>query len=88
MPTRKQILSKPGSFSPEELAAAVRDGSVTIYELSKTGFLTPMKRRRIEEILSHKEPPQEAEPEQAPFSPEIEPMPGFINPVPPPIPKQ
>lgn len=58
MASRKKILSNPAAFSDQELADAIACGEITVYELSKTGILTPMRRRRIEQCMDR--PKQEA----------------------------
>ncbi len=70
MATKKEILKNPREYSVAELAEFIQDGTVTIYELSKTGHLTPLMRRRIEEALAkgpnvNDEPVAQPEPEQA-----------------------
>ena len=73
MPTAKEILASPSSYSIEELARCVRSGEVTIYQLSKTGALTPMMRRRLVKAL---EEPSEPTPEPKPApQPKPEPKP-------------
>ena len=49
--TRQKILKNLHAYSPEELAEAVRDDIVSLYELSKTGDLSPLTRHKIEELL-------------------------------------
>lgn len=72
--------------SAEEIAAAIKAGQVTLYELSKSGNLTPLKKRKIEEALSRPAPAVPPAPEAA-GEPEA-PAPSF-NPVapPPPVPE-
>lgn len=53
MATKKQILTNLREFSAEDLAKAINDGTITIYELSKTGLLTPRMRKRIGECLEN-----------------------------------
>lgn len=82
MATRKQILNNPTAFSDEELAAAIRSGEVTVYELSKTGCLTPLRRRSIERAMTAPAPEVAVQPEahdvpvpEIPAVPEIPPLP-------------
>lgn len=84
MASRKKILSNPAAFSDQELADAIACGEITVYELSKTGILTPMRRRRIEQCMSR--------PKQQTVAPEaVEPQPTEPVPIaqqPPVIPQQ
>lgn len=59
MATKDQILKNLREYSASEIAQAVREGQVTIYELSKTGNLSPLMRRRIEEQLTKTPTPAE-----------------------------
>lgn len=69
---KSRILADPSRFSEEELAEALRGGVVTMYELSKTGCITPMKRRRIEQLLE--KPVSSPQPEIAsPTMPSVHP---------------
>ena len=49
---KERILKNVGSLNEEELLNALRSGTVTLYELSKTGDLSPVKRRRLENMLA------------------------------------
>lgn len=53
--SRQKILKNLQAFSPRELAEAIREEVVTLYELSKTGDLSPLTKRRIEEWLTDPE---------------------------------
>ncbi len=55
MPTRLELLNDLRKYPPEQVADAIKSGIVTMYELSKSGNLTPLMRRRIEERLSSEE---------------------------------
>ncbi len=52
MANKKDILKNIFKYNAEELAAAIKAGDVTLYELSKTGNLLPSTRRRINAILA------------------------------------
>lgn len=52
MAKKSEILNNLQRYSLEQIADAVRTGTVSMYELSKTGQMTPLMRRRIEGILS------------------------------------
>ncbi len=52
MAKKSEILNNLQRYSLEQIADAVRTGIVSMYELSKTGQMTPLMRRRIEGILS------------------------------------
>lgn len=66
MPTRIELLNDLRKYPPEKIAEAIRTGVVTMYELSKSGNLTPLFRRRIEERLSSEESTEvQLEPEVA-----------------------
>lgn len=51
MASRKELLTNLREYTSEEVAQAIQAGVVTMYELSKSGNLTPMMRRRIEAKL-------------------------------------
>lgn len=52
MVNKKELLSNLREYSSDQIAEAINSGVVTLYELSKSGNLTPLMRRRIEEKLS------------------------------------
>ena len=93
MPSKKQILSDIRKYDASELAQAIKNGVVTLYELSKTGQLTPMLRRRIESELNRNE--STPTPDVRPAQPELGNVPqapseavsiGYENvPTPPPL---
>lgn len=59
MATKEQLLKNLREYSASEIAEAVRKGEITIYELSKSGNLSPLMRRRIEEQLTRTPTPAE-----------------------------
>lgn len=52
MINKKELLSNLREYSSDQVAEAINSGVVTLYELSKSGNLTPLMRKRIEEKLS------------------------------------
>lgn len=52
MPSLKKILRNIGQYSPEELAAFVRNGDCTVYQLNKSGYLSPLVKRSIEALVA------------------------------------
>ncbi len=81
MADRKQLMNNPGAFTVAEIAEAVRAGIVSVYELSKSGKLTPLMRRRIENELRNPAAAQQPAP-----VPEYTPTPA--EPVAAPMPEQ
>lgn len=67
MPTKPEILNNLREYTADEIAEAIKAGTVTVYELSKTGHLTPLMRQRIEERLAAKTAGE------SPSAPEAEP---------------
>ncbi len=63
MSTKSDIINNPREYSSEEIAQAIKDGKLTIYELSKGGNMTPLMRRRIEEKLAELNSPKPSIPE-------------------------
>lgn len=65
MATKKELLKNLRSFTPEEIAEAVKDGTVTLYELAKEseGAFTPLLRKRVKELLDKQTPAQITESE-------------------------
>lgn len=49
---KNEILSNPREFSSEQIAEAIKAGVLTMYELSKSGNLTPLMKKRIEDKLA------------------------------------
>ena len=80
MATKKELLKNLRDYSPEEIADAVKSGTVTLYELGKEseGAFTPLLKRKVKEILDRPEPVQAEEAhssvnkEQAPSLPVTE----------------
>ena len=54
MASKSDILNNLREYTSDQIAEAINAGIVTIYELSKSGNLTPLMRRRIEEKLATK----------------------------------
>lgn len=54
MATKSDILNNLREYTADQIAEAIKSGVVTMYELSKSGNLTPLMRRRIEERLAAK----------------------------------
>lgn len=54
MATKSDILNNLREYTADQIVEAIKDGTVTVYELSKSGNLTPLMRRRIEEKLTAK----------------------------------
>lgn len=54
MATKKEFLKNLRNYTPEEIAGAVKDGTVTLYELGKEseGAFTPLLRKQVKEILA------------------------------------
>lgn len=52
MATKNQILNNIREYSASEIADAIRGGELSLYELSKSGNLSPLLRKRIEEHLN------------------------------------
>ena len=53
MATKNQILNNIREYSASEIADAIRAGEISLYELSKSGNLSPLLRKRIEEQLNN-----------------------------------
>ena len=53
MATKSEILTNLREYSSDQIAEAINSGVVTIYELSKSGNLTPLMRKRIEQKLAN-----------------------------------
>lgn len=52
MSRKNDILTNLREYSSDQIAEAINDGVVTMYELSKSGNLTPLMRKRIEDKLA------------------------------------
>lgn len=53
MVNKKELLKNISNYSPEEIADAVKNGVVSLYELSKetNGAFTPLLRKKVKELL-------------------------------------
>lgn len=71
MVSKSDILNNLREYTSDQIAEAVNAGIVTIYELSKSGYLTPLMRRRIEEKLAAK--PSEVAQTAPEVAPEVAP---------------
>lgn len=71
MASKSDILNNLREYTSDQIAEAINAGIVTIYELSKSGNLTPLMRRRIEEKLAAK--PSEAAQTAPEMAPEVAP---------------
>lgn len=52
MATKDQIINNLREYSASEIVHAIKCGEVSMYELSKSGKLTPLMKKRIEEQLA------------------------------------
>ena len=52
MATKDQIINNLREYSASEIVHAIKCGEVSMYELSKSGKLTPLMKKRIEEQMS------------------------------------
>lgn len=52
MSRKKDILENLREYSSDQIVEAINDGVVTLYELSRSGNLTPLMRKRIEGKLA------------------------------------
>lgn len=52
MATKDQIINNLREYSASEIVHAIKCGEVSMYELSKSGKLTPLMKKRIEEQIS------------------------------------
>lgn len=52
---KKDLLSNLREYSTAEIASAIKSGQVTLYELSKTGQMTPLMRKRIEKAMEEQD---------------------------------
>lgn len=57
MVTKSEILNNLREYSSDQIAETISSGVVTIYELSKSGNLTPQMRKRIEQKLANSSSP-------------------------------
>lgn len=70
MATKSDILNNLRENTADQIAEAIKASTVTVYELSKSGNLTPLMRRRIEERLATKT--NEATPSAPEVAPTVE----------------
>ena len=61
MTKKEKFLKNVASLSDNEIVEALRTGFITKYELSKTGQIGPLRRRRIEQMLDPSAAPQQTE---------------------------
>ena len=63
MASKKDLLKNLRDYSPEEIAEAVKTGTVTLYELGKEseGAFTPLLKRKVKEILDRPGPTPDKE---------------------------
>lgn len=52
MPTKEQIINNIREYSANDIVLAIQSGEISLYELSKSGVLTPLMKKRIEEQLA------------------------------------
>lgn len=67
MVKKTDILNNLREYTADQIVVAIKAGTVTLYELSKSGNLTPLMRRRIEDKLAAKTT------ETSQFTPEVAP---------------
>lgn len=65
MATKSDILNNLREYSSNQIVEAINAGVVTMYELSKSGNLTPLMRKRIEQELAAPPTSPAEEPQQA-----------------------
>jgi len=93
MAKKDKIIKNFNKYSVEEIAGAIREGQLTIYDLSKAGLLTPLMRRRIEAelakpVASRTPEPEYRQPEPEPVryeQPRRTPEPEYRQPEPEPV---
>jgi len=52
MHTKDQIVNNIKEYSAADIVQAIRSGEVSLYELSKSGNLSPLMKKRIEDQLA------------------------------------
>lgn len=52
MASKEDLINNLRVYTPDQIVEAIKAKTVTVYELSKSGNLTPLMRRRIEEKLA------------------------------------
>ena len=75
MGNKSDILHNLREYTADQIVEAIKAGTVTVYELSKSGNLTPLMRRRIEERLAVKT--TETSSSAPEVAPTIEDVPAF-----------
>ena len=75
MGNKSDILNNLREYTADQIVEAIKAGTVTVYELSKSGNLTPLMRRRIEERLAAK--PTEASLSTQEVAPTVEDAPAL-----------
>lgn len=55
MAVKEQIINNIREYSASDIVTFIKNGDITLYELSKSGNLTPLMRKKIEELLSNSE---------------------------------
>lgn len=53
---RTRLLNNPENFPDQEIAHYVKNGVISLYELNQVMFLSPMRRRRIEDMSAGRLP--------------------------------
>ena len=75
MGNKSDILNNLREYTADQIVEAIKAGTVTVYELSKSCNLTPLMRRRIEERLAAK--PTEASLSTQEVAPTVEDAPAL-----------
>ena len=74
MSSKNDIINNLQDYSSEQIAEAITTGVVTLYELSKSGRLTPLMRKHIEAKLSEKPSKETYIPEQQTVQVKLSPL--------------
>lgn len=83
--TKQDILDNPAALSAGELADAVRTGTVTLFELVRTGKLDMSARQALKEALDNPAPVRSTNPKHQPEQskqteqPEVRPEPAIVH---------
>lgn len=85
MPSLKKIIRNIDSYTPEQLARFVLDGDCTVYELNKSGHITPLVKRQIENLVANGNVTPDTEAEDVIDSDPTQLAPASITPPPPPV---
>lgn len=83
MKKNNEIIKNLRDYSAAQVAQAIKAGEVTLYELSKSGNLTPLMRKRIEEQLEKSEEQVDPAPSVPEAQPVTNPYPQHTEPEPP-----